>query len=226
MGPTSRPRSRSFQGRRAARPGSARDDDASATRVLVAMSGGSTHGRAAPTRCRARRDGRDAKLWGGESDSALAARPTSRTACALRLSSTSGSTCSTSPTTSIPASWGRTWRPSRRPYAQPVRECNRSIKSPPARTRRRTRIDAVATGHHALRRDIAGRWQLLTVRSRQGPVVRPLHARPARARVHVAPCRRAHQGGSARARREPRATHGEGGDMDVCFITRGGVRSS
>ena len=58
----------------------------------------------------------------------------------------------------------------------------------------------------------------------QGPVVRALHARPARARAHAAAGRRADQGRGARARGRAlglrTATKPE--SMDVCFITRGG----
>ncbi len=86
-------------------------------------------------------------------------------------------------------------------------------------------FDFLATGHHA-RVGAHRRRRVRTApgrRSRQGPVLRALHARPARARAHAAPGRRAHQGRSARARcRLGLRTAEKPESMDVCFITRGG----
>ena len=82
----------------------------------------------------------------------------------------------------------------------PCVECNRAIKFGRLLERADALgFDAVATGHHARGRGLGRRHAAPPTRRRprQGPVVRDLHARPARADAHDAPGRRPHEGRGA-----------------------------
>ena len=88
-------------------------------------------------------------------------------------------------------------------------------------------IDLVATGHYVRSSyDDAGGWRLLSRRGpREGPVLRPAHARPAPAREIAIPRRGNVEVGDARARRALRASGGgEAGLPGGLFRPRSGSR--